>query len=84
MFLIYLVKCKRRLQKPITHLQFMVELCESLLIKWDEKKNPEPPWHKDFYYHVFTKLQKICVVCNGPQIAHVIQPKTCYSGYKNK
>ena len=30
-FIIYLGKCKRQLNKPINHLQFMVELCEVLL-----------------------------------------------------
>jgi hypothetical protein len=31
MFIIYLAKYKRRLQKSVSHLQFRVELCEALI-----------------------------------------------------
>jgi hypothetical protein len=35
MFIIYLAECKRRSQKPVSHLQFRVKLCEALLHGWE-------------------------------------------------
>lgn len=34
-FIIYLIKCKKRSQEPINHLQFMVELYEAFVHQWD-------------------------------------------------
>jgi hypothetical protein len=76
MFIIYLAKCKRRSQRPVSHLQFRVKLCEALIQNWDPKGCPVHPLSRSFCYHVFTELKKPYVVCNGPGMLPVIRPKT--------
>jgi hypothetical protein len=83
-YIIYLAECKMRSKPPVTHLQFRVELCEVTLQQWRSMKTSEPPCWRGYCYHVFTKLRKPCVVCNGLGGSPVVQPGTYCSGYDNK
>jgi hypothetical protein len=68
MYIIYLAECKRRLKPPITHLQFMVELCDVLLQQWRSTRHPGPPRWQGYCYPVFIEVRKPCVVCNAPEV----------------
>jgi hypothetical protein len=83
MFIIYLAECKRTSQKPVSHLQFRIKLCEAFLQNWEPQGHPVHPLSRSYYYHVFTELQKPCVVCNGPGVLPVVRPKT-YCTWCNK
>jgi hypothetical protein len=80
MFIIYLAELKRRLQKPVSHLQFWVKLCEVLLHGWKPQRHLARPLSKSYCYLVFTELKAPCEVCNGPDVLLVIQPKTYFAG----
>jgi hypothetical protein len=80
MFIIYLAEYKRRSQKPVSHLQFRVKLCEALLHGWEPQKHPAHPLSRSYCYSVFTELQKPCVACNGPRMIPIIRPKIYYAG----
>jgi hypothetical protein len=76
MFIIYLAECKRRLQKPVSHLQFWVKLCETLVHGWEPQRHPARPLSRNFCYPVFMGLKALCVVCNSSGVLPVIRPKT--------
>lgn len=84
MFIIYLMECKNRFQKPISHLQFMVELCEVLLQSCELQGNTALLWFRSYCYPIFTELRKPCMVCNGLEVVPVIRSKTCCTGCNNK
>ena len=80
MYIIYLDKCKRRdpPRRPMTHLQFRTELCESLTRRWLRKRRPEfeePPHRRQVCYPAFTKVRNPCVVCNNDS-SPLTRPKT--------
>jgi hypothetical protein len=76
MFIIYFAECKKRSQRPVSHLHFMVKLCEALLQNWEPQGRPTNPLCRNFCYPVFIELKKPCMVCNGPGMLPVIKPKT--------
>ena len=80
MFIIYLAECKRRLQKPVSHLEFWVKLYEALLLGWKPQRHPARPLSKIYCYLVFTKLKVLCEVRNGLEVLLVIQLKTNCAG----
>jgi hypothetical protein len=64
-FIIYLAKCKGRSKPSMSHLQFRVELYETLLQQWGRGINQRPPRCRSYYYPSSAKAWKPCVVCNG-------------------
>ena len=80
MYAIYLDKCRSCAppQKPMTHLQFQIQLCEALIQNWEEHKGRDlwdAPQGRKICFRKFGKLQNPCVVCNdGSKL--VIRPKT--------
>jgi hypothetical protein len=75
MFIIYLAECKRRVQRPVSHLQFRVKLCEALLQNWKPQGYSAHPLSRSYCYPIFMELRKPCVVCNGPRVLPVVWPK---------
>jgi hypothetical protein len=76
MFIIYLVECKRREQRPVSHLQFRIKLYEALLQNWEPQGHSACPLSRSYCNPIFTELQKPCIVCNGPGMLPVVRPKT--------
>ena len=69
MFFIYIDKCKNSLpvRKPMTHLQFRMELCDALLQNWrvqEEDDFVSSPQGRRYCYPVYSKRRNPCVVCN--------------------
>jgi hypothetical protein len=84
MFIIYLAKYKRRSKKPISHLQFMIELYEAFLYQWGPREYQGPPRSTSFCCSTSIEVQKPCVVCNGPKMGPVIRTRTYCKGCNNK
>jgi hypothetical protein len=84
MYIIYLAECKMRSKSSITHLQFRVELWETLLQQWRSIKAPKPPCQRGYCYTVFTELRKPCVVCNSHGVSLVVRLGTYCSRCDNK
>jgi hypothetical protein len=66
MFIIYVDECKNdeTPRRPMTHMQFRMELCKSLLRNWRGKNHEEARPSNGYCYPTTSELRGVCVVCN--------------------